>query len=104
MTDILAYANLAVGAVIVLLLLRRKPFQPSTYDNYDLPFAKAKVVMEAINSGKPAIFHGGCVGCIWRHQNTTHEGLAFCRGCSYFAFNRARPDKSITDYDIEKGC
>lgn len=75
---------------------------PHFADNHTIPAKKALEIATAIFEERPAIFHGGCNGCIWRHQNTTHVGIAFCRGCQYFAPNWDLPDKSINEYDLEK--
>lgn len=71
----------------------RRP-APSIHDNHTIPQKQLDAIAEAIEGRKPAIFHGGCNGCVWRHMNTTHEGIAFCRGCTFFYFNEGLPDKS----------
>lgn len=81
---------------------RRPLIQPSFQDNHTIPAKSALEIATAQIEGRPAIFHGGCNGCIWRHQNTTHIGIAFCRGCLYFSWNRSLPDKSVNEYDLEK--
>jgi hypothetical protein len=93
----------AVAAIIFLAKwLRGKPLVTTYEDNHTIPIQKALEIATAITEERPAIFHGGCNGCIWRHQNTTHTGIAFCRGCQYFYANWVLPDKSITEYDLEK--
>lgn len=84
-------------------MLRDKIEPPVGIDtNYLIPIEKALEIEVARREGKPAIFHGGCCSCIWRHHNTTHAGIAFCRGCSYFCFNQSLPDKSVREYDLER--
>lgn len=99
-----------IGVLLVLLLVlyhrwdsrqrEYRLFNPSIQTNNTIPAKQAREVLVAIEEGRPAVFHGGCLGCIFRHQNTTHTGLAFCRGCRYFAFNQSLPDRSITDYEL----
>lgn len=102
MSDYILAITCLASVVTTILLLRGKPFRPTIADNYTIPPKKALEIATAQFEGRPAIFHGGCNDCIWRNQNTTHAGITFCRGCKYFAFNRDLPDKSITEYDLEK--
>lgn len=89
---------LLLGLYLILSSRPRAHWQ----DNHTIPPQKALQIAVAQIEGKPAIFHGGCNSCIWRHQNTTHLGIEFCRGCQYFAPNFNLPDKSINEYDLEK--
>lgn len=75
---------------------------PMPEDNYTIPHRQAMEIAVARMEGRGAIFHGGCESCIFRNENTTHVGLAFCRGCRYFASNQSLPDKAISEYDLEK--
>lgn len=102
MKDLLPYITLAAAFVILFFVTRKPSYQPGIDDNHTIPPKKALEIATAALEDRPAVFHGGCVDCIWRHQNTTHTGIAFCRGCTYFAFNRSLPDKSISEYDLEK--
>lgn len=71
----------------------RKPKTPSPMSNDTIPQKALNAIAKGLEEGRPAIFHGGCIGCVWSHMNTTHAGIAFCRGCSYFAWDRNLPDK-----------
>jgi len=91
------------GLTYLSFLLRPAASRHPTSDsNHTIPHKAALAIATGIATETPAIFHGGCNGCIWRYQNTTHAGIAFCRGCSYFSFNQSLPDKSITEYELEK--
>lgn len=102
MTDYLPYATFMAIIVCLFFITRQRPFAPSIADNHTIPDKKALEIAVAIAEERPAVFHGGCTACLWRHMNTTHEGIAFCRGCVYFAWNKALPDKSISEYSLEK--
>lgn len=60
----------------------------------------AAIISDAKKEGTDAVYHGGCIGCIWLKGNTTVEGIKLCLGCSYSQWNRSLPDLSITDYDL----
>lgn len=91
------------GIFVILFLVTKRPLSPPDFaDNHTIPPKSALAIAVAQMEGKPAIFHGGCVTCLWRHQNTSHTGIAFCRGCMYFGWNQSLPDKSISEYDLEK--
>lgn len=68
-----------------------RPVSPAT--NHTIPQKNVNEIAAALAGQRPAIFHGGCHGCVWRLLNTTHAGIAFCRGCSYFAWDHTLPDK-----------
>lgn len=101
LADYAPFALLGV-AVIIFLLMRQKPWGDRIEDNYTIPHKAALEIAVAQLEGRPALFHARCNDCIWRQQNTTHAGVLFCRGCSYFAWNRSLPDKAISEYDLEK--
>ena len=67
---------------------------PTFHDNHEIGQKQVEEIVAAIEERRPARFHAGCNSCVWRHMNTSHEGIAFCRGCSYFAWDRDLPDKS----------
>jgi hypothetical protein len=98
----LPYVTLTGVFVLMFLATKKALYVPAVEDNHTIPHKNALTIAVAQAEGKPAIFHGGCVTCIWRHQNTTHAGIAFCRGCQYFTANWGLPDKSICEYDLEK--
>lgn len=98
----LPYITLTGVFVVMFFVTKKARYQPGIDDNHTIPAKSALAIAVAQAEGKPAIFHGGCVTCIWRHQNTSHAGIAFCRGCMYFAWNQSLPDKSISEYDLEK--
>lgn len=68
--------------------------EPTIHDNHLIPQKALDEIGRAIEERRPARFHGGCHGCVWRYMNTTHEGIAFCRGCHFFAWDQDLPDKS----------
>lgn len=98
----LPYVTLMGLFVLMFLVTKRAKYQPGVDDNHTIPHKAALAIAVGQAEGKPAIFHGGCVDCIWRHQNTTHAGISFCRGCQYFTTNWDLPDKSISEYRLEK--
>jgi len=98
----LPYVTLTGLFVLMFLVTKRAKHQPGIDDNHTIPPKSALAIAVAEAEGKPAIFHGGCVRCLWRHQNTTHAGIAFCRGCMYFCWDQSLPDKSVNEYDLEK--
>ena len=102
MTEIIPYLSLAALFVVLFFVTRTPPRHTTFQENHTIPHAAALKIATAQFEGQPAIFHGGCQRCIWRHQNTTHAGIAFCRGCQYFTANWHQPDKSINEYDLEK--
>jgi hypothetical protein len=98
----LSYATLVGIFVLLFLITKKAKYQPGIADNHTTPPKMALEIAVAEAKGRPAIFHGGCVRCLWRHQNTTHAGIAFCRGCMYSCWDQKLPDKSICEYDLEK--
>jgi len=55
----------------------------------------ANEVAEAQQKDRDAIFHGKCLGCIWKKGNNQGEGLRFCIGCAYSTFNNHMPNRYI---------
>jgi hypothetical protein len=95
----------AIIVVVAILFLRDvlldaldTEFDPA--DNHTIPFKNSQEIALATAEGRAAIHHAACVDCIWRHQNTTHSGIAFCRGCSYFEFDQTLPNKAISERDF----
>ncbi len=41
-----------------------------------------------------AVYHGGCLGCVYLKDNDTRSGIEWCLGCSYSNFNQSLPDLS----------
>lgn len=62
--------------------------------NESIPQKNVNEIAAALAEHRPARFHGGCHNCLWRLMNTTHDGIAFCRGCKFFAWDRDLPDLS----------
>lgn len=102
MEQLLPYFTLTGMLVVLFFVTKEARYQPSIYDNHTIPPKSALAIAVGIAEGKPAIFHGGCATCIWRHQNTTHDGIVFCRGCVYFCWNQSLPDKSIKESELER--
>ena len=42
-----------------------------------------------------AVYHGGCIGCLYLKGNDTRAGIEWCLGCLYSNFNQSLPDLSI---------
>ena len=41
-----------------------------------------------------AIYHGGCLRCVYQKDNDTRAGIEWCLGCMYSNFNQTLPDRS----------
>lgn len=57
-----------------------------------------RAIAEFRNSKKPthtgAIYHGGCIGCVYLKDNDTRAGIEWCLGCHYSNNNLSLPDRS----------
>lgn len=42
-----------------------------------------------------AVYHGGCLRCMWMKDNDTRAGVDWCLGCMYSNFNQNLPDRSL---------
>ena len=42
-----------------------------------------------------AIYHGGCLGCLYLKGNDNRAGIEWCLGCLYSNFNQSLPDLSV---------
>ncbi len=47
-----------------------------------------------------AVYHGGCLGCVYLKANDTRAGIEWCLGCSFANFNQSLPDLSRKLPDI----
>lgn len=87
---------LAIIAILAWLLVSGTK-RCVEHKSHTIPPKAAEALSEALEEGRPAIFHAGCIDCLWRHQNTTHDGIAYCRGCQYFSGNWKLIDKGTRD-------
>lgn len=63
--------------------------------------ARAEIIRAVVDGDDP-IFHGGCCGCIFRKEATTHAGIKYCLGCQYMHANWSLPDRSWTEYRYQQ--
>lgn len=70
----------------------------------ELTASQRVAITAAQRSGTGAVFHGGCLGCLWRKGNAQGEGLRWCMGCAYFGFVQHLPNRRMGDasqFDID---
>lgn len=41
-----------------------------------------------------AVYHGGCLGCVYLKGNDTRAGIEWCLQCKYSTFDTSLPDLS----------
>ena len=44
-----------------------------------------------------AIYHGGCLPCLYAKDNDNRAGIEWCLGCMYSNFDQSLPDLSIRE-------
>lgn len=64
-----------------------------------ISFHARVAITRAQTDGTDAIFHGSCIGCIWKLNNAWGEGLRWCKGCAYFNFTDHLPNRRIGGAD-----
>lgn len=64
-----------------------------------ITFSARVSITKAQRDGTDAIFHGSCIGCIWKLNNAWGEGLRWCMGCAYFNFSNSQPNRRIGEAD-----
>lgn len=47
-----------------------------------------------------AVYHGGCLRCVYLKGNDNRAGIEWCLGCMYSNFNQSLPDRSAYLPDV----
>lgn len=73
-------------------LFRRRPVQPTP----KMLKAIAEFRYNERHGIRPdldgAVYHGGCLGCVYMRGNDMRTGIVWCLGCRYANFNSSLPD------------
>ncbi len=64
-------------------------------------FTARREIVRAVLQNRAPMFHGGCSGCVFRLQATTHAGIEYCSGCLYMNFDSKKPDLGWRESDYE---
>lgn len=48
-----------------------------------------------------AVYHGGCISCVYLKDNDTRSGIEWCLGCCYSNYNQSLPDRSAILSNID---
>ncbi len=74
-----------------------KPKLGTHGDQQYLTSSQRAAITEAQRDSKDAIFHGACIGCLWRKGNAQQEGLRWCMGCAFFGFTENLPNRCLPE-------
>lgn len=66
----------------------------------NIPASARREITTAQKLGGDAIFHGACIGCIYKAGNAVGaERINWCLGCTFSTFSDNLPNRRISKYD-----